>query len=256
MAAPVASTVTVHGVAPTFWSTDTEILTKTKLTFTVSGAFGLDLTSGKDAAKMVSGSDSCAAGSPAGGTVEKTDLGPGDTSGAQTATVQFTFTASGTYKLCYRLFGESYTTVGTKLVQVYGAGPVIQAYSPAQGASAVSPDSNIVISFDTDLQLGSTGYVNLSTPAMAASTLIPVPDAQVAISSKTMTINPSSNLNSQGATYTVGIDAGVLTDGTNSFQGLNGSAYQFSVVSQIHSMFTLTGPLTLAPDLLVAYMGG
>ena len=242
VAAPVSSTFTVHGVAPTAWSTASDIQTKTATVVTVSGAFGLDLAPDKDAAKVVSHDEDCAAAAPGGGTTEATDLGPGDTDGAQTAQLELTFTVSGLYKLCYRPFGEAYVMVGTKLLPVYGAGPVIQAYFPAQGGSAIAPNANIVISFDISLQLGSSGFVNLSTPAMAAM-LIPVPDAQVSVSSNTMTINPTANLNTQGATYTVNIDPGVVTDGTNNFQGLNGSEYQFTVVSQIHAMFTLSGSI-------------
>lgn len=240
---PTASTVTVHGISPTIWSSKAAVETNIKRLFTVSGAFGLNLAPGKDAAKVVSESDACNGGAPSGGTNEITDIGPGDTSGAQTAQLDFTFTASGAYKLCYRLFGKTYRMVGTHLVQVYDAGPVIQGYSPAQGASAVAPQSNIVISFDTQIQLGSAGFVNLSTPATAQPTLIPVPDAQVSVTGNTITINPYSNLNTQGATYTVNIDAGVVTDGTHVFQGLNGSTYQFTVVSQLHAMFTLTGSI-------------
>ena len=135
---PAASAVTVHGISPTIWSSKAAIETKTKGLFTVSGAFGLNLAPAKDAAKMVSQSDVCDGAAPSGGTIAITDIGPGDTSGAQTAKLGFTFTASGAYKLCYRPFGKTYRMVGTHLVQVYDAGPVIQGYSPAQGASAVN----------------------------------------------------------------------------------------------------------------------
>ena len=54
VASPVTSTVTVHGVAPTSWSSVGSIDTKRPIRFTVSGAFGLDLAPDRDAAKIVS----------------------------------------------------------------------------------------------------------------------------------------------------------------------------------------------------------
>ena len=107
----------------------------------------------------------------------------------------------------------------------------------------MAPNTNIVISFDTDLMLGSAGFINISTPAMDTPILLSIPGKYVVLLSKTMTIEPPSNLNTQGATYTVNINAGALTDGSNIFQGLNRSTYQFTVVSQIHAMFTLAGSI-------------
>ena len=83
---------------------------------------GLNLGSGADAAKAVVSSGTCA--DPAGGgSSEVTDLGPGDSTSTTLANLRLTFTAAGTYKVCYKVQGGSYVQVGTSLVSVSGVTP-------------------------------------------------------------------------------------------------------------------------------------
>ena len=49
-----------------------------------------------------------------------TDLGPDDSTSATSATAAFTWSSSGTYKVCYKLAGGSYAQVGTSTVTVTG----------------------------------------------------------------------------------------------------------------------------------------
>ena len=91
------------------------------------GGSGLNLQNGEpapfDTAKMVDKMGSCASDAAAGGTAEVTDLGPNDAKGVSNATANFTFTSTGSYKLCYKVEGGSYQQVGTGSVLVKGVPP-------------------------------------------------------------------------------------------------------------------------------------
>ena len=73
---PFTSTHIVPAVVPTVWSTSGAVYAGQLVTVRVSGAFGLQLGAGLDAAKVVSVDVACSS-PPGGGTTETTDLGPG-----------------------------------------------------------------------------------------------------------------------------------------------------------------------------------
>ena len=59
----------------------------------------------------------------AGGTSVDSNLGPNDALSATTASAAFTFTTAGTYKVCYKVLGGSWTRVGTGQIAVTGVKP-------------------------------------------------------------------------------------------------------------------------------------
>ncbi|MBK1642984.1 hypothetical protein CKO12_14140, partial [Chromatium okenii] len=97
--------------------------------------------------------------------------------------------------------------------------PTLTSNVPADNATAVAVDGNIVLTFSEAVAAG-TGNIVISDGAGDTRT-IAVGDAQVTISGTTVTINPTVDLNSD-TTYSVQMVSGVLTDtATNPFAGIN-----------------------------------
>ena len=114
---------TVKGVVPTSFQDDGAVLISQGSPVTeyidVYGGSGMKLASGKDSLKAVDWHEKCADGTPtAGGSTEVTDLGNDDADDATAATAALHFNGSGSYKICYKLFGSNYTQVGTALLMV------------------------------------------------------------------------------------------------------------------------------------------
>lgn len=98
--------------------------------------------------------------------------------------------------------------------------PVVNVYSPTDGATNVSVSSNLLMSFDEDLQLG-TGNVNLYTSVGGLVETMNVQGARISLSSNIVTIDPTSDLSySQG--YYILIDSGGFQDTTgNDYTGIS-----------------------------------
>jgi methionine-rich copper-binding protein CopC len=99
-------------------------------------------------------------------------------------------------------------------------GPVVGNFSPADNATSVALDANLVVTFNKAIVRG-TGNITLMNLTDGTSTNIAITNtAQISIAGEVMTINPTANL-LPSKTYAIKIDPTAL-DGvvTNSFAGI------------------------------------
>ena len=95
--------------------------------------------------------------------------------------------------------------------------PVISGSNPADDATAVAIGSNIVLTFNEAVAAG-TGNIVISDGSDTRT--IAVGDAQVTISGNTVTINPTTDLNSN-SNYNVLLASGVINDAAgNAYAGI------------------------------------
>ncbi|NNC87705.1 MAG: hypothetical protein HKN82_04505 [Akkermansiaceae bacterium] len=99
--------------------------------------------------------------------------------------------------------------------------PVIDTLLPADGASEVAVDANLVITFDEDVAAGS-GFITVEnlTDAATHATIEITDGAQVSVSGADVTIDPAADLE-ESKEYAVRIDATAIDDvAGNSFTGI------------------------------------
>merc|ERR1712046_489000 len=105
------------GVVPTAFTVNSLLSTGVAETISFSSGSGLITNNGADAAKVVLSTSTCS-NAAEGGTSEVTDLGSGDAEGLTAATAVFTFNVAGTYKVCYKVSGGSYSQVSSTTIEV------------------------------------------------------------------------------------------------------------------------------------------
>ena len=110
--------------------------------------------------------------------------------------------------------------------------PLVSSLSPSDDLDDVPLASDLVVTFNEDIAIGS-GNIILKNLDTSAETTIPVEGAQVAISGAVLTINPSSNLN-PNTDYAVQIPNTAITDlSGNPFVGISGdTAWDFTTIDQ------------------------
>jgi len=124
--------------------------------------------------------------------------------------------------------------------------PTVATYLPAQAATGVSRGTNVVLTFDEDVQSGA-GNITL-TPSAGNGIDIPVTFAassgQVIWAGNTATINPVELLLDRGnKKYTVTMPAGAVQDLTgNPFAGITGTTYEFTMVDTSPPRVTVAMP--------------
>jgi len=99
-------------------------------------------------------------------------------------------------------------------------GPTIESKTPADGATNVAMNSNIVLTFNEPVKAG-TGNIVLKKDDGTIIATISITDPQVAISGNTVTINPTNDLPSGTAMHVlVGTDA-IKDASNNNFAGIS-----------------------------------
>jgi methionine-rich copper-binding protein CopC len=119
--------------------------------------------------------------------------------------------------------------------------PTVNSYSPTDNSTNVSRSSNLVLTFNENVQKG-TGNIIIKEAGVTTQT-IDVTSASVNVSGNTATINPADL--SYNATVSIEIEAGALKDlSNNNYAGINdATTWNFSVEA--------TPPV--GPQILVAY---
>ena len=140
----------------------------------------------------------------------------------------------------------SATQVGT-VVAADTTAPTLASSTPADNATAIAFDSNIVLNFSETVVAG-TGNIVIKNASGTAVATIPVADAQVSISGSTVTINPTADLD-YSTGYYVEIASGVFKDrANNDYTGISGSStLNFNTVAAPASPYSVS-----IPDLLAA----
>lgn len=101
--------------------------------------------------------------------------------------------------------------------------PVLTGKVPADDTSGVPVGTDLVITFNEDVQRGAGDIVITETGGSAFET-VPVGDASVSVSGPVVTIVPDGAL-AHGTAYHVEIAAGAIKDlSNNDFSGISGSA--------------------------------
>lgn len=109
------------------------------------------------------------------------------------------------------------TTTG---VLVDSVAPTLSSSTPADDATAIAADANIVLTFSENVAAGTGDIVIKKVSDNSTVATIPVGDAQVTFSGTTVTINPTADLDGNTAYY-VQISAGAIVDAAgNPYAGI------------------------------------
>ncbi|HQD81909.1 MAG TPA: Ig-like domain-containing protein, partial [Quisquiliibacterium sp.] len=156
--------------------------------------------------------------------------------------ISFTAPTSGNYYLEARGFGVeigSYVLSAFGAVTADGTAPLLTTAQPVDNAVEVSASSNIVLTFNEAMQLGSGNIVLLYSDGTPARTIT---GAGVSISGNVVSIDPGADLVA-GTRYSLQVDAGALRDlAGNPFAGLTGaSTLEFTIVDDYPFSLGTTG---------------
>lgn len=117
--------------------------------------------------------------------------------------------------------GNVVANFADKVASTDATAPTLVSSTPVDNSTAAKAD-NLVLTFSEDVVVG-TGNITIVNAANAADTrTIPVTDtAQVSVSGKVVTVNPTADL-TEGASYHVNIPASAILDKAgNSYAGIN-----------------------------------
>lgn len=120
--------------------------------------------------------------------------------------------------------------------------PVLSSLSPADDATNVAINSNLVLTFDENVKAG-TGYLYIKKVSDGSTVqTIDITSTAVSFSGKTATINPPSDL-AYNEDYYVELASGTITDTAgNPFAGISGnSSWNFKTMLPIYTL-TVTQP--------------
>jgi len=123
---------------------------------------------------------------------------------------------------------------GTFQFQVDDAtAPTVVTYSPDTASSDQPKDSNIVITFNEDVQQGLGEITITPSGGNQANVLLSISasDSQVTYAGTNVIIDPTNDLDDRGSkTMHIEMNSGVIKDSNgNAFVGLSGSTYAFNV---------------------------
>ena len=108
--------------------------------------------------------------------------------------------------------------------------PTVSTRSPADNATNVAANANLVLTFNEPVLVG-PGYITLKNLTDATQSIIPVTDtSRVTVAGSVLTVNPTADL-TLGKAYAIQIDATAIDDTTgNSFAGVtNDTTWNFTV---------------------------
>lgn len=126
--------------------------------------------------------------------------------------------------------GISGTTAWSFTTAVVDNNPPVATLSPLTGTTGLSPSSNLAITYNEAILIGS-GTILLKTGNTTVES-ISVPGPRVALSGVTLTIDPTSPLNFSNG-YSVEVPAGVVTDqALNLSTAIVAGAWTFTTLAQ------------------------
>lgn len=142
--------------------------------------------------------------------------------------------ATGTYKLTMTATGADTTA------------PRLLATSPADGASAVSANTNLTLEFNEAVRAG-TGNITITGGGSTRNIAI-TDTSQVSFNGSTLSINPSTDL-ARNTTYTVTFGNGVVRDlAGNAFAGITSSSQFNFTTAATQNQDTWTIMVYMAAD--------
>ena len=121
---------------------------------------------------------------------------------------------------------------------------LILSTSPLHTGTLSSNSDNIIITFD-DIVVAGTGNIVLTPSSGPVITIDVTNTSLVSFSSNICTINPNSNLDSSGLTYTLTMNSGVIKNSNGVlFSGILSPTYQFNSKDTTTPIFTNLSPGT------------
>ncbi len=155
-----------------------------------------------------------------------------DSGGSGNARITYTAPTSGTYYL-----GAVDYATGTGAYQISATAadavaPTLLSASPADNATGVATDANLVLVFSEAVQAGNGNIVIYNGNGSIARTIAATDTTQVTFSGSTVTINPTDNL-AAGAAYYVTLATSAVKDmAGNAFAGISSpTALNFSTAT-------------------------
>lgn len=122
--------------------------------------------------------------------------------------------------------------------------PTVTAYSPADNAAGVAPNSNLTLTFTENVKRGTAGNVVIYNEDGTAFETIPYSDmTRLTFSGTTLTINPDVDLSSS-ANYYVHVGNHVVTDMNNNYYAgiANATTWNFATSDVIAPVIVSTSP--------------
>lgn len=120
--------------------------------------------------------------------------------------------------------------------------PVLNTYSPANGATGVAIGANLELTFSENVRVGEGNIVIYNSANHTPAVTIPAASGNVTIHSNVVTINPTDDLK-YGASYYVQIGAGAFTD-------LAGNGYAGNAESTVWQFTTTDAPDRISPTVI------
>ncbi|MFD1908213.1 Ig-like domain-containing protein [Paenibacillus rhizoplanae] len=120
--------------------------------------------------------------------------------------------------------------------------PVLNTYSPENGATGVAIGANLELTFSENVKAGEGNIIIYNSVNHAPAATIPAASGNVTIHSNVVTINPTDDLK-YGASYYVQIGAGAFTD-------LAGNSYVGNAESTVWQFTTTDAPDRISPTVI------
>ncbi len=139
--------------------------------------------------------------------------------------------------------------------------PTLAAHAPLDDASGVAPGDDVLLVFDSEIALGSSGsitLVNATDPSDNRVINVANHSGQLGIFGPFLGIDPSGNLSSNAA-YHVEIDSGAITDRAgNAYAGIDdATTFNFTTtVPLFHLPLDDASGVALDSDILLNFLGG
>lgn len=128
---------------------------------------------------------------------------------------------------------------GQKAIVIDGVSPTVNSYGPTDGNSSVSINQNLILTFNENVKVGTSGAIVIYNSDASVFETIPYDDSRITFSTNTLTINPSGTF-SYSSDYYVQISSNAIKDMyDNSYVGINdATTWNFS---------TICGPISSFP---------
>ncbi|MDQ7090868.1 MAG: Ig-like domain-containing protein [Methylococcales bacterium] len=127
--------------------------------------------------------------------------------------------------LTLAVLASAKSLAGSKAIVLDNVAPLLttEGRLPIDGATGITVDSNITLTFNEDIAVG-TSNITLTS----GSDNIVITESELSVSGKVLTINPNNDLGKGLSTYDVVIGAGSITDlAGNPYAGLSANNYSF-----------------------------
>jgi hypothetical protein len=128
-----------------------------------------------------------------------------------------------------------------KAIVIDGVGPTVSVYSPTDGNSSVTINQNLILTFNENVKVGTSGSIVIYNSGGTVFETIPYDDGRITFSTSTVTIDPASAF-AYSSEYYVQTTGSPITDMyDNEYAGIsNATTWNFTTVCTSVSTFPYT----------------